>query len=82
MNYTTQFAETQYIPFSKSPSKNGIRELILNPNSTIQEWLGQDQNWLSQTTRKYSQQEMESLWGVIEYQKKTIQKKYDSKPIG
>lgn len=68
--YTTEFARSIWQPFE---ADSRIGKLLCDPLSRRRQWMKDPANWLSEAGVRFSQEGMNSLWGMIETQKRHIQ---------
>jgi hypothetical protein len=76
LTYTTEFAKSIWLPFS-----GAVETLLVNKNSTIEDFLADKNNWLTETGKKFTQLEMEKHWQIIETQKIRIEKFFRGLPL-
>lgn len=69
MTYTTEFAESIWLPFKAGT----IRSCIANAASVESDFTSDAAAWFSITGARYTEKEMHSIWGMIEEQKKRVQ---------
>jgi hypothetical protein len=69
MTYTADFAESIWLPFKPGT----IRACIANASSIKSDFLNDSACWASITGHVYTEKEMDSLWSMIEEQKKRVQ---------
>ena len=69
MTYTKEFAESIWLPFKPGT----IRSCIADAHSVKADFLNDPACWTSITGHVYTDKEMNSLWGMIQEQKKRVQ---------
>jgi len=72
MNYPPEFAESLWLPFGPG----FIRSLIVDCNSTADQFFPDPRAWFSATGYRYTERELAGLWGMIECQKEKIHAKW------
>lgn len=72
MNYPAAFAESLWLPFGPG----FIRSLIVDCNSTADQWFSDPRAWFSATGYRYTERELTGLWHMIECQKEKVQAKW------